>query len=173
MRLRWSPATSTSTSASPPNLFSILQPTALQIMAHRRKQSFSTVSTRSGSSICRYYAPIPDVAWSPKSGHSAGRFCFGHSANSAAFRWVQLPAPPRAIIRSTELENPKVLRPEIGDQYRTRFGHDRGANEALPCRIQGSVQGAEVLAIGRNDGGLPIHVVNRLLIYYPLVPTTA
>lgn len=56
---------------------------------------------------------------------------------------------------------------------RTRFGHDRGANEALPCRIQGSVQGAEVLAIGRNDGGLPIHVVNRLLIYYPLVPTAA
>jgi hypothetical protein len=71
------------------------------------------------------------------------------------------------------LENPKVLRPEIGDQYRTRFGHDRGANEALPCRIQGSVQGAEVLAIGRNDGGLRIHVMNRLLIYYPLVPTTA
>jgi hypothetical protein len=30
-----------------------------------------------------------------------------------------------------------------------------------------------VLAIGRNDGGLPIHVVNRLLIYYPLVPTAA
>lgn len=71
------------------------------------------------------------------------------------------------------LENPKVLRPEIGDQYRTRFGHDRGANEALPCRIQGSVQGAEVLAIGRNDGGLRIHVMNRLLIYYPLVPTAA
>src|ERR1700720_637713 len=61
----------------------------------------------------------------------------------------------RQVIRSTELENPKVPRPEIGDQYRTGFGHDRGANEALPCRIQGSVQGAEVLAIGRNDGGLP------------------
>ena len=47
MRLRWSPATSTSTSASPANLFSILQPTALQIMAHRRKQSFSTASVGS------------------------------------------------------------------------------------------------------------------------------
>jgi hypothetical protein len=32
----------------PPNLFSILEPTALQILARSQKQTFSTVSTLSG-----------------------------------------------------------------------------------------------------------------------------
>jgi hypothetical protein len=34
----------------PPNLFSIPEPTALQILDRRRKQSFSTVSALSGNS---------------------------------------------------------------------------------------------------------------------------
>src|SRR5580704_6717882 len=46
MQLRWSLAACTSTSAFPPNLFSILKRTALKILAGRRKNSFSTASVK-------------------------------------------------------------------------------------------------------------------------------
>src|ERR1700730_6071694 len=67
MRLRWSPATSTSS-----NLFSILEPTALQILAGCQKQTFSTVSAQSRNST-------HDTAQVPPRGamHAVGaRICF-------------------------------------------------------------------------------------------------